>query len=77
VLDDGGYWETGDYEALLAQWARYQAIFDALSDPQVIQAVLKEAGLDLEVTEPPEVGKVIQDPLPPWREDWGVSAGEN
>ncbi len=77
VFDDGGYWETGDYEALRAQWARYQAIFDALSDPQVIQAMLKKAGLDVEVSEPPEVGKVIQDPLPFWREEWGVSAGEN
>ena len=77
VNDEGGYWETGDYQVLLARRARMESLMNALSDPEAMQAMLKEAGLDMEVSEPPEVGKTIHDVSPPWRRGWGVSAGKN
>ena len=77
VTDEGGYWGTWDEGALRATWARYDAIFAALSDPAVMQELLKDAGLDTEVTEPPEVGKHLTVAHPLWRQGWGVSAGEN
>jgi hypothetical protein len=77
VNDEGGYWEAGDERALRATWAHYGAIFDALSDPAKMRTLLQDAGIDLEVTEPPEVGKVTENASPPWREEWGISAEEN
>ena len=37
----------------------------------------KEAGVDIKVTEPPEVGKRLTVPRPLWRQGWGISVGEN
>jgi hypothetical protein len=77
VTDEGGYWETGEEQVLLVTWARYQAIFDAASDPQVRQEMLGSAGIHLDDGQTWEMGKLIEDAPPPWREDWGISAGEN
>ena len=77
VTDEGDYWGTWDEGALRATWARYTAILDALSDPATLQAFLREAGSDIEVTGPPEVGKWLPDAQPAWRYDWGISAGNN
>ena len=77
VLDDGGYWGVWDEAALRATWARHTAILDALSDPALLQEILEAAGVDIEVTQPPEVGKQLTVAHPLWRQEWGVSAGEN
>jgi hypothetical protein len=77
VLDEGHYWETGDERRLQTTWAQYQAIYDALSDPQVMREVLDSTGVHLDGEETWEIGKVIEDAPPPWRGDWGVSAGDN
>jgi hypothetical protein len=77
VTDEGDYWGTWSEETLLATWARYQAIFDAFSDPQIRQDLLGAAGIHLDGSETWETGKLIEDAPPPWRGDWGVSAGEN
>jgi len=45
VLDEGNYWQSGVFQELQATWARYQAIFRALSDPKVMQETLKSAGV--------------------------------
>lgn len=42
-----------------------------------MQQLLKDAGIDIAVTEPPEIGKHIAVAQPLWRKEWGVSAGEN
>jgi hypothetical protein len=42
-----------------------------------MQQVLKEAGIDMEVTDPLEGGKRLSVVEPLWRREWGVSAGEN
>lgn len=77
VNDEGGYWETGDCQVLLERQARMEALMNALSGLEKTQAFLKQGGLDVEVSEPPEVGKAITDVPAPWRRDWGVSAGKN
>lgn len=77
VTDEGDYWGMWDEPTLRETWARYDAALAALSDPATMQQVLKEAGIDIEVTEPPEVGKQISVAQPLWRQAWGVSAGEN
>jgi hypothetical protein len=77
VTDEGDYWGTWNEETLLVTWARYQTIFDALSDPQVRQTILDSAGIQPDGAESWETGKLIEDAPPPWRWDWGVSAGDN
>lgn len=77
VTDEGGYWDTGDLEVLRATWDRYQRALDALRSPEVTRLLMDLAGTEGEVTDPPEVGKVIPRVAPPWREEWGLSAGEN
>jgi hypothetical protein len=77
VTDEGDYWETWNEKTLLATWARYQAIFDAFSDPQIRGALLDSAGIQADGTEKWETGKLIEDAPPPWRRDWGISAGDN
>ncbi len=77
VVDEGDYWGTWDEQTLRDTWARYDAALSALSDPATMQQFLKDAGLDIEVTEPPEVGKWLSAPQPAWRDDWGISAGDN
>jgi len=77
VHDDGGYWETRDFQVLQATWARYQAIFDTLSDPGTLQDLLESTGIDAEVDGHFEVGKAIEVVSPAWRDNWGISAGEN
>ena len=34
-------------------------------------------GVDIKVTQPPEVGKQLTVAHPLWRQEWGISAGEN
>lgn len=77
VTDEGDYWGVWDEQTLRATWARYEAMLTALSAPATMQQMLKDAGIDIEVTEPPEVGKHITVAQPLWRQEWGVSAGEN
>lgn len=77
VTDEGDYWGAWDEAVLRATWARYGAILAALSDPAAMQQLLQEAGIDMEVTNPPEVGKQIAVAQPVWRKAWGVSAGDN
>jgi hypothetical protein len=77
VADEGDYWGAWDEQALRAAWARYAAIMAALSDPVTMQQVLKEAGIEMDVTQPPEIGKQISVAEPLWRREWGISAGEN
>jgi hypothetical protein len=77
VSDEGNYWSTWDEQTLRDTWARYTAILTALSDPAAIQEILKDAGVDIEVTQPPEVGKRLNVAHPLWRQEWGISAGEN
>jgi hypothetical protein len=77
VTDEGEYWGTWSEETLLATWARYQAIFDAFSDPQVMREMLDSAGIRLEDEPKWEMGKLIENAPPPWRGDWGISAGDN
>lgn len=62
---------------LRATWARYDALLAAPSDPAAMQQMLEDAGVDMEVTHPPEVGKHITVVEPVWRKEWGVSAEEN
>jgi hypothetical protein len=77
VVDEGDYWGTWDEQALRDTWARYAAALTALSDPATLQQLLEEAGLNTEVTEPPEIGKRLSVAQPLWRQEWGISAGEN
>jgi hypothetical protein len=77
VSDEGNYWGTWGELALRETWARYSAALAALSDPAAMQQLLKEAGFDIEITEPPEVGKRLSVAQPLWRQEWGISAGEN
>lgn len=70
VSDEGGYWETDDRQELERRLALLDAAIDALA-----------SALDAQVegTEDPgvEVRPEIRRPLPDWRRDWGISAGEN
>jgi hypothetical protein len=77
VTDEGNYWGAWDEQALRATWARYDAILAALSDPAAMQQLLEAAGIELDVTQPPELGKQIPVAQPLWHQGWGVSAGEN
>jgi hypothetical protein len=77
VTDEGDYWQTGDFEALRTIWARHQEILDTFRDPKAAQMLVDLANVDVQVTRPPEVGKVISRLAPPWRKEWGISAGEN
>ncbi len=77
VHDDAGYWETGDYQVLLTEWLRSLAMFAIFSDPKVAQELLKQIGIEGEVTGPPEIGTSLPSSPPIWRKDWGVSAGDN
>jgi hypothetical protein len=76
-MDEGGYWGAWNEQALRDTWARYAAALAALSDPAALQQFLEEAGLNMEVTAPPEIGKRLSVAQPLWRQDWGISAGEN
>jgi hypothetical protein len=49
----------------------------AVADPTAIQAELKYTELDVEVTQPPEIGRWISAAQPLWRREWGISADEN
>ena len=77
VVDEGDYWGAWDEQTLRDTWARYAAALAALSDPAARQQLLEEAGLNMEATEPPEIGKQLSIAQPLWRQDWGISAGEN
>ena len=53
-----------------------------LSDPKqlpnLITAIQRSCRtLDWRTIHVDEVGKTIEQPLPDWRRDWGISAGEN
>ena len=78
VTDEGGYWGTWNQQALRDTWACDARPPAALSDPAALQQFLEEAGLNMEVTAPPEIGKRLSVAQPLWRQDcWGISAGEN
>ncbi len=78
VHDDGHYWETGDREQLTHQMDVINTILRFWAeDPRRLAALLlgeEAANLeDLEV----QVGKVVRQPKPAWRREWGISAAEN
>ena len=75
VLDEGGYWESGDREELAARIEGLNATLDVLSGA-VGRAWLGEI-LDEDVEGPIEIGKELKRSLPLWRPDWGSSAEEN
>jgi hypothetical protein len=77
VTDEGDYWGLWDEQILRDTWARYAAALAALSEPAALQQLLEKAGLNTEVTEPPEIGKRLSVVQPLWRHEWGISAGEN
>lgn len=77
VIDEGDYWGQWDVQVLETTWAKYAGIIAALSDPATLQEFLDDAGMDMQVTRPPEVGKQITITRPAWRQEWGVSAGDN
>lgn len=77
VIDEGNYWGQWDETILRATWAKYVGILTALSDPAAMQELLDDAGIDTQVNTPPEVGKQITITRPPWRQEWGISAGDN
>jgi hypothetical protein len=75
VEDEGGYWESGDREALAAQMERLNAAMAMLASDEgrkVLEELLGEK-IEGEI----EIGKRITQPAPLWRRDWGDSAGEN
>ena len=49
----------------------------AHADPAATQALLKDTGLDIEVTQPPEIDRWISVAQRPLRREWSISAGEN
>ncbi len=75
VADEGDYWGVWDEGVLRATWARYDAALAALSDPATVQQLLKEAGIDMDVTKPPEMGKRLSVVEPLWRKEWGIERG--
>jgi len=75
VHDEGGYWESGDRETLVERLEMLNTAMSALASDDGL-GVLGEL-LGREVKGPVEVGKRIEQRLPPWRRDWGVSAEEN
>ena len=70
VSDEGGYWETGDRAELDRLLALLDAAIDGMATALDAQA---EDGEGPRV----EVGREFRQPLPDWRRDWGLSAGEN
>ncbi len=75
VVDEGGYWESGDREGLAARLEQLNAALAALASDEGM-GLLSEA-LGHEVEGPVEVGKQVERRMPPWRRDWGISAEEN
>jgi hypothetical protein len=75
VLDEGGYWESGDQAELAARMEGLNAALDMLSGAAG-REWLGEI-LDQDLQGPLELGKEVKRLLPLWRQDWGSSAGEN
>jgi len=75
VMDEGGYWESGDREMLATRLEQLNAALAALSCDEGMGLLEDELGGDVEG--PVEVGKRVERRMPPWRRDWGISAGEN
>lgn len=74
VLDEGGYWETGDRVLLERKLGFLDSAIRQVGE-QVGARMTGEAGS--EATPEIEIGKQLSQPLPDWRRDWGVSANEN
>lgn len=77
VTDEGWYWETGDHEKLAMHLG---VISDKMRE--LMETKLEEFGQFLSEKygsdEPQiEMGRKIEVRDPPWKEDWGQSAGEN
>lgn len=77
VIDEGDYWGQWDMQTLQATWAKYAGLLATLTDPAVLQGLLDAAGVDHQVSAAPEAGKPIPVTRPAWRQEWGVSAGDN
>lgn len=75
VHDEGGYWESGDRETLVERLELLNTAMSALASGEGLVALGELLGR--EVKGPVEIGKRIEQRLPPWRRDWGVSAEEN
>lgn len=77
VMDEGGYWETGDRQQLAKRISFLDAAISKVSQQaaEILNAILGEevVGDDPRI----EIGKNISSPLPDWRRDWGRSAHEN
>ena len=77
VSDEGDYWESGDVEQLRQRMGFLDAALSMMSG-EAGRAILEEIlGKEIDGEIKIEVGKTIERPLPDWRRDWGVSAGEN
>ena len=75
VTDEGGYWESNDVEQLQQRMGFLNSAQDMMRG-EAGREVLEEI-LGTEIEGEIEVGKTIERPLPDWRRDWGISAGEN
>jgi hypothetical protein len=75
VLDEGGYWESGDRDELAARMEGLNAALDMLSGDAGREWLGEMLGQDIQG--PLELGKEVKRLLPLWRQDWGSSAGEN
>jgi hypothetical protein len=75
VLDEGGYWESGDPDELAARMEGLNAALDMLSGAAG-REWLGEI-LDQDLPGPIEIGKEVNRRLPRWRQEWGDNAGEN
>lgn len=70
VIDEGGFWETGDRQDLERRLALLDAAIGAMA------TVLDAQDQDPQASGV-QVRPEIRRPLPDWRRDWGMSAGEN
>lgn len=77
VTDEGWYWETGDREKLVMHLGFISDKMRELMETRLkeFEQFLdeKHEGGELRI----EMGKKIEVREPPWKEDWGQSAGEN
>lgn len=75
VIDEGGYWESGDGEELAERMERLNAALAMLASDEGLEML--EELLGEEIEGPVEIGKRVEQPSPLWRQDWGISAEEN
>ena len=77
VTDEGGYWESNDIEQLQQRMDFLNSALDMMQGEAGREVLEEILGIEIEGEIEIEVGKTIERPLPDWRRDWGISAGEN